>query len=73
MLWLVHLGDETSYFWLAVEVDEDGERHENSWGRIVEIATALTRFGQPMPLYVLRINADGLCQKKQHSDDNRLP
>lgn len=59
MLW------EMPNFYLHMEVDEDGEMHEDNRERLDEIYRAM---GKHRPGLVIRINARGILRKKQHRD-----
>lgn len=59
MLW------ELPCFYFQIEVDEGGTNHEDDRDRLREIQTSM---GTHRPGLVLRVNADGLLRKRQHSD-----
>ena len=59
MLW------EMPRFYLQFEVDEGGQRHEDSRERLDEIHSAM---GGRLPGLVVRVNAEGMLRKKQHHD-----
>ena len=59
MLW------EMPCFYFQIEVDEGGNNHEDDRDRLSEIQTSM---GTHRPGLVLRVNADGLLRKRQHSD-----
>lgn len=59
MLW------EAACFYFQIEIDEGGNRHEDDRERLLEIQTSM---GRHRPGFVLRVNADGMLIKRQHSD-----